>query len=852
MKQRYAVTGMSCAACSARIEKNVGKMNGVMEVSVNLLQNSMSVTYDDSLTNDDAIIRTVVDSGYGASVIGSNAAAKPSDASSTDKQIADLKHRLIVSICFLVPLMYVSMGHMIGLPLPSFLVGEENTLLFAFTQFLLTLPVLYEGRKYYISGFRSLFSGAPNMDTLIAIGSSSSVIYGIISIYRIGYALGQANPALAHEAAMDLYFESAATILTLITCGKFLEARSKGKTSEAIARLIDMRPQTAVVLKNDEEIVLPIEQVQVGDLVIVRSGQSVPVDGVVEKGTASIDESALTGESIPVQKRAGDSVSSATVSQSGYLLVRAQKVGNDTALAQIIQLVEEASSSKAPISRLADRISGIFVPVVMTIAVLATVIWLILGYDLNFALSIGIAVLVISCPCALGLATPTAIMVGTGVGARNGILIKSAESLETLQQVDTIVLDKTGTITMGKPYVTDILPSGDISAQELLSLAASVETPSDHPLAVAITARAQQDGVAVSDITDFSETPGQGVRARLDKREILAGNHRMMDACGIPLAEFERTEKDLAGEGKTPLFFAAEGKLLGIIAVADIVKPTSHQAVTELQNMGIEPVMLTGDNAITAEAIRKQVGIERMISQVLPADKENEVRRIQDTGKRVAMVGDGINDAPALTRADVGIAIGAGTDIAIESADIVLMRSDLLDIVTAVQLSRAVIKNIRQNLFWAFFYNMIGIPLAAGVFFPVFGLKLNPMFAAAAMSMSSVCVVSNALRLRLFKPQLTGEKARSGARHKHVKQQLQNAAETNKKEQSKMKTMLIEGMACAHCVARVEKALNALDGVQATVDLEQKKASIQLTSDVSDETLINAVTDAGYEVISIQ
>lgn len=858
MKQHYDVTGMSCAACSAHIEKSVGKVEGVQSVSVSLLQNNMTVVYDEAKTDDGAIIKAVESGGYGASVSG-GAAPAASSPLGMNGEIADMKHRLIVSICFLIPLMYVSMGHMMGLPLPSFLVGAENSLLFAFTQFLLTLPVLYEGRKYFISGFRALRTGAPNMDTLIAIGSSAAVVYGIIAIYQIGYALGQADLELAHKTAMDLYFESSATILTLITCGKFLETRSKGRTGEAIARLIDMRPKTAVVVRGEDEVTVPVEQVRVGDIVAVRSGQSIPVDGVVENGSATVDESALTGESIPVQKEVGDSVSSATVNQSGYIHIRALKVGNDTTLAQIIQLVEEAGSSKAPISRLADRISGIFVPIVILIALLATAVWLLAGYEPGFALSIGIAVLVVSCPCALGLATPTAIMVGTGVGARSGILVKSAESLETLNQINTIVLDKTGTITMGRPYVTDIVPAEGISERDFMVLAASVEMPSEHPLAKAIITRARHDGVISAAITDFRELPGQGVRARLGGRELLAGNRKMMENFGTPLGEFETRASALAAQGKTPLFFSSERKLLGMIAIADIVKPTSRRAVTELRAMGIEPVMLTGDNEATAEAIRQQVDIEEMVSQVLPADKEREVRRIQDMGDRVAMVGDGINDAPALVRADVGIAIGAGTDIAIESADIVLMRSDLLDIVTAIQLSHAVIRNIRQNLFWAFFYNAIGIPIAAGVFYPLLHLKLSPMFAAAAMSLSSVCVVSNALRLRLFNTKLAGEnappkpkRAVKRKKEKTVKQMPVKVKKMKRRKKGMQKIISIEGMSCGHCVARVEKALNALEGVEAKVDLEKKCAEIALAHPIDDAVLSKAVTDAGYEVVSIQ
>lgn len=848
MKQKFDVTGMTCSACSAHVEKSVAKVPGVRSVTVNLLSNNMAVDYDETASSDAAVIHAVEEAGYGASVHAGAASSRPQAkaapaADPMAAEIANMKRRLIVSFVFLIPLFYISMGHMMGLPLPHFLHGTANALVFAFTQLLLTLPIAYVNRKYYQVGFKTLFKGAPNMDSLIAIGSAAAMIYGVVAIYMIGWGLGHGDTALVEQYSMDLYFESAGMILALITLGKFLETRSKGKTSEAITKLMDLAPKTALVEREGVEAEIPVEEVAVGDLLIVKPGASIPVDGEITEGSAAVDESAITGESIPVDKGPGDRVIAATINRSGYFKFRATKVGADTTLAQIVALVEDAANSKAPIAKLADKVSGVFVPVVICIAVIAAVTWLLLGHTVEFALSIGIAVLVISCPCALGLATPVAIMVGTGKGAENGILIKSAEALETAHTIDTVVLDKTGTITEGKPRVTDIRTADGLSETELLTIAASVEKPSEHPLSTAIVEEAARRNLSLRAVTGFEAVAGQGVAAEVGGVRYLAGNRRMMEENRIELGGFAEKGETLSGEGKTPLYFAGEGKALGVVAVADTVKPTSRAAIEAFGQMGVDVVMLTGDNKRTAAAIQKQLGIGRVVAEVLPQDKEREVAKLQEQGRKVAMVGDGINDAPALTRADVGIAIGAGTDVAIESADVVLMKSDLLDAVTAIDLSRAVIRNIKQNLFWAFFYNSIGIPLAAGVFFSVFGWKLNPMFGAAAMSLSSVCVVSNALRLKLFQPR------RAAASNTNSNQQ----EKINPKEEiiSMKKTMVIEGMSCGHCSARVEKALNALDGVTAKVDLEAKTASIETEGRASDEQLKAAVTDAGYDVVSL-
>ena len=859
-KETYDVTGMSCAACSSRVEKAVARQSGVQQVSVNLLKNSMVVEYDESALSSAQIVAAVEQAGYGASLHEKPGAAVPAakgggqgGLSAAQQAYRGMKKRLALSLVFTVPLFYLSMGHMMGWPLPGCFLGTENALVFAFTQFLLLLPIVFLNRQYYIGGAKALIQRAPNMDSLIALGSGAAIVYGIYAIYRIGIGFGQMDMDTVHTYMMELYFESAGTILTLITMGKTMEARAKGKTSEAITKLMDLAPKTATVERDGTERVIPAAEVQPGDVLIVRAGESVPVDGVVLEGASAVDESALTGESIPVEKQAGDTVIGATINKSGYFKMRATKVGDDTALSQIVRLVDEATSSKAPIAKLADKVSGVFVPVVIAIAVIAALAWLLTGHSVEFSLSVGISVLVISCPCALGLATPTAIMVGTGRGAANGILIKSAEALETAHSVNTVVLDKTGTITQGKPVVTDVLTLGT-ERDELLTVAASLEKRSEHPLAEAIASEAEKEQLTLLPVEHFEQIPGQGLCAAVDGRNCLAGNRRMMEANGIsgdPL--FSRGEA-LAEDGKTPLYFAREGRLLGLIAVADVVKPTSAQAVAELSAMGIEVVMLTGDNERTAEAIRRQVGVDRVVAEVLPQDKEREIRRLQEGGKKVAMVGDGINDAPALARADVGIAIGAGTDVAIESADIVLMRSDLLDVSTAVQLSRAVIRNIKQNLFWAFFYNAIGIPIAAGVFYPAFHLKMNPMLGALAMSFSSVFVVSNALRLRWFKAKHAAPQEQSSSPHGGAEiASSEQTANEEKGETTMEKVISIEGMACMHCVKHVQEALAAVPGVQeVTVDLEGKSATVSVDGSVTDEALKAAVDGAGYEALSVR
>ena len=852
-KEQFDITGMTCSACSARIEKSVSKLSGIQEVSVNLLKNSMVASYDESVLNTPEIVRAVEKAGYGAfpkvpaqdkNKPGGRAAVP--EVSTAQAEYKQMKQRLLLSALFTIPLFYISMGHMMGWPLPGGLLGMENAMSFAFTQFLFLVPVVFINFKYYRMGFKTLFHGSPNMDSLIAIGSGAAVVYGIYAIYKIGIGLGHGDMTMVHSFTMDLYFESAGMILTLITLGKTLEARAKGKTSDAITKLMNLAPKTATVERDGQELSVPVEEVCQGDTLIVKAGESVPVDGVVVEGFSAVDESALTGESIPVEKHVGDKVIGATINKSGYFKMQATKVGDDTTLAQIVRLVDEATSSKAPIAKLADKVSGIFVPTVITIALAAIVGWLLAGYGFEFALSIGISILVISCPCALGLATPTAIMVGTGKGATNGILIKSAEALETAHNVDTVVLDKTGTITQGTPAVTNILCGNGIKQKELMQVAASLEKLSEHPLADAIVSEAEKNGLAFLPVSDYKQIPGEGIIGRISGQLCLAGNRRLMASNGISDGDLLKLGEAMAVDGKTPLFFARAGQLIGVIAVADVVKPTSSQAVKELSSMGIEVVMLTGDNAKTAEAIRRQVGVDRVVAEVFPQDKEKEIRRLQEMGKKVAMVGDGINDAPALARADVGIAIGAGTDVAIESADIVLMKSDLLDVSTAIQLSKAVIRNIKQNLFWAFIYNIIGIPIAAGLFYLSFNLKLNPMIGAFAMSFSSVFVVSNALRLRWFK-----------AKHEtFVKPivDIESGRHEKRKEESKMEKVLnIEGMVCGNCVKHVHKALMEISGIQeAVVELESKTAQVQLSQAVSDEVLKAAIEDAGYELVSIQ
>ena len=852
MKQRFDVTGMSCSACSAHVEKAVSRVPGIDTVQVNLLQNSMTVEYADGAVDEKTIIDAVTEAGYGASVKGQEVkkAANEVQKKASDDTRA-MKHRLLWSIVFLVVLMYVSMGHMLGFPLPGILTGHENVMIFALTQFILTLPVMYLNRKYFENGFKTLLHGAPNMDTLLAMGSTAAAAYSVSQLFVMGYAMGRGDLMRAHDCARNLYFEAAAMILALVTIGKYMETRSKSRTSDAITKLMDLAPKTALVLRDGRELEVPSEEVRVGEIVIVKPGQSIPVDGILLEGTGTVDESAITGESIPVEKKAGDRLTGATVNRAGYFQMKADRIGEDTTLSQIIRLVEEAGGSKAPIAKLADKVSGIFVPVVLTIAVLTIAVWLLLGQSFSFALASGIAVLVISCPCALGLATPTAIMVGTGRGAEQGILIKSGESLETAHLIDTIVLDKTGTITEGHPAVTDLLTVPGTGEKELLMMAASLEQASEHPLAEAIVECAKSRSVTLDKAVDFEAVAGQGVLGKVRGQTVLAGNKRMMDARQIRTEGLETRAEAFAEEGKTSLYIAAEGKLLGLVAVADPVKKTSWEAIQELEKMGLSVVMLTGDHEKTARAIQKQLHITRVVAEVLPQDKEREVRRLQEEGHKVAMVGDGINDAPALARADVGIAIGAGTDVAIESADIVLMKSDLLDAAAAVQLSRAVIRNIKENLFWAFFYNALGIPLAAGLFYPFLGWQLNPMFGSAAMSFSSVFVVSNALRLKGFRPTFY-KKRSAGAELPAPAEAAGERLQNLKKEDNTMKkTMKIEGMMCGHCTGRVDKALNALEGVEATVSLEDKAAYVTLTGEVSDELLKKTVEDEGYQVLEI-
>ena len=861
MKQKFNITGMTCSACSAHVEKAVRKLEGIQSADVSLMTNSMAVRYDENILSAGDIIKAVVDSGYGASLAQSGGGSQAPVQSGHDtvaQELAAMKRRLVWSFVFLIPLFYISMGHMMGAPLPAFLLGHENAVAFGLTQLLLTLPIMYLNDKYYKVGIKTLLHGAPNMDSLIAVGSAAAVVYGIFAIYQIGWGLGHGDMARVAKYHMDLYFESAGMILTLITLGKFLETRSKGKTSEAITRLMDLAPKTASVLRDGMELEIPVEEVRVGERVVVRPGQSIPVDGVILEGTSAVDESALTGESLPVDKGPGDKVAAASINKSGYFTFEASRVGEDTTLAQMIRLVEEASASKAPIAKLADKVAGVFVPVVMAIALVSAAAWLLTGHGVTQALTAGVAVLVISCPCALGLATPVAIMVGTGKGAENGILIKSAEALEALHAVDTVVLDKTGTLTQGKPVVTDVLPADDMDEEGLLILAACLEGPSEHPLAAAIVEESGRRKLPITSVGGFTAVHGRGVRATLGDRTCMGGNRAMMEESGVELGDFPAKAEALAAQGKTPLYFADEKKVLGLIAVADTPKPTSAAAVAAFRQLGLEVVMLTGDNRRTAEAIGRELGVTRVMAEVLPQDKERVVRQLQEEGGKVAMVGDGINDAPALARADVGLAIGAGTDVAIESADIVLMKSDLLDAAAAVELSRATIRNIKQNLFWAFFYNSLGIPLAAVVFYAALNWQLNPMFAAAAMSLSSVTVVSNALRLRLFKSrfksEVPGEKTGDDTGADASRLPSAKMEETTQGGNEPMqKTMIIEGMMCTHCTGRVEKALAAIDGVTAVeMSLEGKSATLTLSKAVEDQVLTDAVTQAGYEVVSVQ
>lgn len=915
MKERYHISGMTCSACSAHVEKAANKLEGVEKASVNLLTETMEIEYDESKVQRDGIIRAVENAGYGAEPLTAGGRAQGGDTQSgasadgearrtadrrssadrssvqkkAEREARAMKWRLGISIAFLLPLMYVAMFHMyhewFGLPIPSFvhryLHGTENAMTYAMTQFILLLPILYVNRKFFSVGFKTLGHLAPNMDSLIALGASAAIGYGIFAMYRISYALGHADMAVVEQYSHDLYFESAGMILTLITVGKYLESRSKGKTSEAITKLMDLSPKTAIRLTADgREEEIPTEALRAGDVFLVKPGSLIPVDGTVLEGTSSVDEAAITGESIPVEKQPGTKVVSATVNKAGFLKCSADRVGEDTTLSQIVRLMEEASASKAPIAQLADKVAGVFVPIVMGIALVTLAVWLIAGAGAEFAISSAIAVLVISCPCALGLATPVAIMVGTGVGASHGILIKSGEALQRAKEVDTVVLDKTGTITSGQLHVTQIgCYVSDMTLDTLAGIAAALEKKSEHPLAEAVVEYAQRRQLKLPEIKDFQAVFGRGVEGTLAEEtaetgqlsspvkagtRYRVGNRAYLEENGVKIPEevLEGLEQ-IAAEGKTPLLVAADGRLLGSIAVADTVKPGASVAINQLRKLGIHAVMLTGDNKRTAEAVRAELGIEEAVAEVLPQDKEKKIRELQAAGRKVAMVGDGINDAPALAAADVGMAIGAGTDVALESADIVLMKSDLRDAVTAVRLSRAVIRNIKQNLFWAFFYNAIGIPLAAGVWYPLFQIKLNPMFGAAAMSLSSIFVVGNALRLRGFR---AGKETPDGRNASVPVPANCTAAECNKisntegsaedasEWRKKMtKVMTIEGMMCGHCTGRVQKALEAIEGVgSVTMSLENKTATVELTAEVEDAKLTAAVTDAGYEVKEIK
>lgn len=847
--EQYTVTGMSCAACSARVEKAVSKVEGVTSCSVSLLTNSMGV---EGSASPEAIIKAVEDAGYGASPKSSAREHHSSiDMAAAEEALKDkdtplLKKRLITSLVFLLVLMYFSMGHMMwGWPLPTVL--QDNHVAMGLIQMLLTIAIMVINQKFFISGFKSLAHKAPNMDTLVALGATAAFVYSTYALFAMTDAQVRGDMDGVMAYMHEFYFESAAMILTLITVGKMLEAHSKGKTTDALKGLMKLAPKTAVVIRNGEEVEVPVDEVSKGDIFVVRPGENIPVDGIVLEGNSAVNESALTGESIPVDKAVGDKVSAATQNQSGYIRCEATRVGEDTTLSQIIQMVSDAAATKAPIAKVADKVSGVFVPAVITIAVITTLIWLLAGESFGFALARGISVLVISCPCALGLATPVAIMVGNGVGAKNGIMFKTAVSLEEAGKVEIVALDKTGTITSGEPKVTDMIPAEGISQEELLRLAYALESRSEHPLARAIVDYAKEKGVQASEVTDFEALTGNGVQTKLNGSRLLGGSFKFMKSqLSIPESAQSQYEK-LAGDGKTPLFFAKENQFLGIIAVADVIKEDSPQAVRELQNMGIRVVMLTGDNERTAKAIGAQAGVDEVIAGVLPDGKESVIRKLKEQGK-VAMVGDGINDAPALTRADMGIAIGAGTDIAIDAADVVLMKSRLSDVPAAIRLSRAALHNIHENLFWAFAYNVIGIPLAAGIWIPLFGWQLNPMYGAAAMSLSSFCVVTNALRLNLVK-------IHDASHDKKVKNRSHQASATiNQMEDNSMeKTMKIEGMMCGHCEARVKKALEALPQVaEAQVSHEKGTAVVKLNAEVSNEELTKAVEEQDYKVTSVE
>lgn len=829
VKKKFDVIGMTCSACSAHVDKAVRGLEGVEDVNVNLLSNCMTVEYDENVLTDHQIVDAVDKAGYKAQL--ENQVVEKNEKRQEENDIK--KKSLIYSIIFLIPLFYLCMGHMFGFPMPAILSGHENMMIFALTQLCLVIPIMIINRGYYQRGFKSLWNKSPNMDTLIAMGSTAAFVYSLYATFMMAYFVGRGDMTSVHHYMMQLYYESAGMILTLISVGKYLESRSKQKTSEAIEKLMKLMPATATVLKDGKEVEIAIEDVEIDDIVVVKPGQSIPLDGKIIEGHSSVDEAMITGESLPVDKTVGDQVIGATMNLEGYMQIRVMKTSKETTLSKIIELVEEAGSSKAPIAKLADKISGIFVPVVITIAIITFILWLTLGgQTFHFALTCGISVLVISCPCALGLATPTAIMVGTGKGANLGILIKSAEHLELLSKCDTIVLDKTGTITQGKPQVTDIYPFG-IDEKQLMIYAGMIEQYSKHPLALAIQEYVEDHHLDISKLDHFEMIQGQGLVGYIQDAVLLSGNRKLMDQYHIDLSQTDDLFKQLASVGKTPLFYAYQGQLIGMIVVGDVLKETSQQAIQHFKDMNLSIYMLTGDNKLTAKSIADHLEIEA-IAEVLPQDKEKHIRNLQEKGHHVIMVGDGINDAPALVRADVGLAMTSGIDIAVDSADIVLMKNDLQDVVTAIQLSKATIKNIKENLFWAFFYNVIGIPIATGVFYPFFGWLLDPMFGAAAMSLSSLFVVTNALRLRFFKPEYQASK---------IKQDIK---EVKEKEIVKMKKMNIEGMMCPNCQRHVDKALNALEGVKATVDLENNCAYIE--GDVDETILTHAVEEAGYEV----
>ncbi len=840
-KQKFNVTGMTCAACQAHVEKAVSKLDGVKTVNVNLILNNMLVEYDEKKLNEKTICDAVAKAGYGAYLEDKK---KQGDKKETveEKDIYSMKKRLIISICFLLPLMYVAMHHMFHLPVPSCLHGTQNALYFCIVQLVLLIPILVVNRSYFTNGYKRLLKLSPNMDSLIALGSTASILYGIFAMIQINIGLKNGDMALVDRYRMDVYFESAGMILTLVTLGKFFETKSKGKTHDAIQKLMDLSPQTAIIIKNNQEVEVKVEEIQKEDFLLIKPGFKIPVDGVVVEGASWVDQASITGESVPVSKSMGDTVISGTVNQTGSFKMKATKVGEDTTLSQIIKVVEEASSSKAPIAKLADKVASVFVPIVIFISIITFIIWISVGQSFEFALGMAISVLVIACPCALGLATPVAIMVGTGKASENGILIKSAESLELLHQIDTVVLDKTGTITEGKPVVTDII--SETSEKELLHIAASLEEKSEHPLAKAILEKAKENQVEIIETTAFESIPGKGVRATMQNEMYFAGNRTLMEESKVNLKDVK--DQALLASGKTVIYFAKEKTFLGLIAVADTVKNTSIPAIQALKNNHLNVVMLTGDNEVVAKAIAKEVGIENVVAEVLPQDKEKEVKKLQEEGRKVLFVGDGINDSPALARADVGMAIGGGTDIAIDSADVVLMNQNMLAIPTAIELSKKVIANIKMNLFWAFFYNSIGIPIAAGVFYKAFGLKLSPMIGAAAMSMSSVCVVTNALRLRKYKSSVVKDASEKNV----VKSEAYVLGVKEEKEMNEfVKTIGVEGMMCEHCQKHVTDALSKIEGVmKVEVSLENKNAVITSTKEIENSEIESVIKEAGYEV----